>query len=99
IQRANQIATNTALDDLLDQMLDLFLQVVGAEAGTLSLYDAASADLVFKVVKGDRHSQSMIGTRFSASLGIAGAVLRAGQPVFIQDVEGDPRWDRRLGEL
>ena len=66
IQRANQIATSTQLDALLDEMLELFVEVADAKAGTLYLYDAASDVLVFKVVKGDPASQGMVGTTFPA---------------------------------
>src|SRR5207249_8567656 len=68
-------------------------------AGTLYLYDSATDDLIFKVVKGDSESQRLIGTRFPAERGVAGTALRTNQPIFIADVDRDPRWDRRLGEL
>jgi HD-GYP domain-containing protein (c-di-GMP phosphodiesterase class II) len=99
IRRANAIAANDELDALLDQMLDLFVEVAEAEAGTLYLYDAAADALVFKVVKGDPHSQALVGQRFPATRGVAGAALRAGRPIFVPDVAADDRWDRRLGEL
>jgi HD-GYP domain-containing protein (c-di-GMP phosphodiesterase class II) len=98
VQRANQIATSTQLDALLDQMLDLFVEVAEAEAGTLYLYDSLTDQMVFKVVKGDPASQGMVGSAFPTDRGIAGAALRALQPIFIPDVERDPRWDRRFGE-
>jgi hypothetical protein len=39
LTRANQIASSTELDDLLDQMLDLIIEVCGGLAGTLYLLD------------------------------------------------------------
>src|SRR6266508_2233382 len=99
IRRANAIAANNELDALLDQMLDLFVEVAHAEAGTLYLYDAETDELVVKVVKGDSQSRGLIGTRFPATRGIAGAALRQRGPLFIDDVSADERWDRRVGEL
>jgi HD-GYP domain-containing protein (c-di-GMP phosphodiesterase class II) len=99
IRRANAIAANNELDALLDQMLDLFVEVANAEAGTLYLYDAETDELVFKVVKGDAMSRGMLGKRFPAARGIAGATLRERRALFIDDVTADARWDRRLGEL
>src|SRR4051794_30952083 len=93
IRRANAIAANNELDALLDQMLDLFVEVAHAEAGTLYLYDAETDELVFKVVKGNSHSRGLIGTRFPAARGIAGAALRQRHPLFIDDVSADARWD------
>jgi HD-GYP domain-containing protein (c-di-GMP phosphodiesterase class II) len=99
IRRANTIAATNELDALLDQMLDLFVEVASAAAGTLYLYDADRDELIFKVVKGDPHSRGLIGTRFPAARGIAGAALHGRAPIFIPHVADDPRWDRRLGEL
>ncbi|HJZ48831.1 MAG TPA: HD domain-containing phosphohydrolase [Roseiflexaceae bacterium] len=99
IRRANAIAANNDLDDLLDQMLDLFVEVASAEAGTLYLYDPDTDELIFKVVKGDPHSQGMVGSRFPSSRGIAGAALHGREPIFIPDVAADGRWDRQIGEL
>lgn len=99
IQRANEIAVSTAPEALLNQMLALIIEVTEAEAGTLYLYDAASEELVFRVVQGDEASRSLVGTRFPSSRGVAGRALREGRPLFIGDVRGDPSWDRTLGEL
>jgi HD-GYP domain-containing protein (c-di-GMP phosphodiesterase class II) len=99
IRRANTIAASNELDALLDQMLDLFVEVANAEAGTLYLYDSATDELIFKVVKGDLHSLSLLGTRFPSSRGIAGAALHGHVPLFIPDVTADSRWDRRGGAL
>ncbi|MBC8075944.1 MAG: GAF domain-containing protein, partial [Chloroflexales bacterium] len=99
IQRANEIAVSTAPEALLNQMLALIIEVTEAEAGTLYLYDAASDELVFRVVQGDETSRSLVGTRFPSSRGVAGRALREGRPLFIGDVRGDPSWDRTLGEL
>lgn len=98
IQRANEIAASTELDALLDRLLALFIEVAQAEAGTLYLYDADSDELIFKVVHGDPDSRALIGRRFPASHGIAGAALRDHQPIFVPDVAADPRWARRIGD-
>jgi HD-GYP domain-containing protein (c-di-GMP phosphodiesterase class II) len=99
IQRANAIAVSTTPEALLDQMLALIIEVTEAEAGTLYLYDAASDELVFRVVHGDEASRALVGTRFPSSRGVAGRALREGRPLFINDVRNDPSWDRSLGEL
>ncbi|MBP1464101.1 GAF domain-containing protein [Candidatus Chloroploca sp. M-50] len=99
IQRANQIAASTELDGLLDQMLDLLIEMTGAEAGTLYLYEEASHELIFTVVKGNEASRSLIGMRINADRGVAGLTLRQGQPLFIANVVDDPHWDRAVGEL
>jgi putative nucleotidyltransferase with HDIG domain len=99
IRRANQIAASASLDDLLNRTLDLFIEVAGAEAGTLYLYEPSTDELIFKVVKGDPASQQLIGARFPAHHSIAGAALRANEPMFVGDVEHDPRLNRPMADL
>lgn len=99
VQRANQVAAQDDLDTLLTHALNLFVEVAGAEAGTLYLYDPARDELIFKVVNGDESSRSLLGARMPASSGLAGAALRSGETLFVTDVTNDPRWDRRIGEL
>jgi HD-GYP domain-containing protein (c-di-GMP phosphodiesterase class II) len=99
IQRANQIAASTQLDQLLEQMLGLIIEITRAQAGTLYLYDATSDELVFKVVQGDSASERLVGTRVSATRGLAGHALSSGQAVFTNDLVNDPRWDKHLGAV
>ncbi len=99
IQRANQIAASTQLDQLLEQMLALIIEVTRAQAGTLYLYDLARDELVFKVVQGDTASERLVGTRISATRGLAGHALSSGQAVFTNDLVNDPRWDRQVGSV
>ncbi|WP_298816993.1 HD domain-containing phosphohydrolase [Chloroflexus sp.] len=99
IQRANQIASSTQLDDLLAQLLDLIIEITEAEAGTLYLYDSVSNELIFKVVKGSPAGESLLGVRLPADTGLAGYALQQRQPVFVHDVINDPRWNRSLGEM
>lgn len=99
VQRANQIAISTELDELLDRLLDLIIEITQSEAGTLYLYDAITHELIFKVVKGSPAGQALIGRRLSADTGIAGYALQQRQPLFVPDVANDPRWNRSFGEM
>ena len=98
LARANQIASSTELDDLLNQMLDLIIKICGANAGTLYLFDKETNELVFKVVKGDPESQKLIGQRISSETGIVGVTIHQDEPLVIEDLTNDPRWYRPLGE-
>ncbi|MBC8159614.1 MAG: GAF domain-containing protein, partial [Roseiflexaceae bacterium] len=99
VQRANQLAANAGLGELLQHALDLFVEVAGATAGTLYLFDSEHDELIFSVVRGDPNSQRLIGQRIAATRGVAGAAVRTGAPVFVADVRADPRWDSSFGEL
>ena len=94
LSRANELASNTELDDLLDQMLDLIIQVCGGNAGTLYLLDVERAELEIKVVKGPGSDQSLIGRRIKTNVGVAGATMQEGYPIVIEDLANDPRWQR-----
>ncbi|HNQ94979.1 MAG TPA: GAF domain-containing protein [Anaerolineales bacterium] len=94
LTRANQIASNTELDDLLDQMLDLIIEVCGGDAGTLYLLDSETDELIFKVIRGTNSDHSLIGRRIKTNAGIAGATMAQHDPLVIEDLANDPRWQK-----
>src|SRR5574341_402180 len=94
LARANELASNTELDDLLDQMLDLIISVCSGNAGTLYLLDTEREELEIKVVKGPGSDQSLVGRRIKTNLGIAGATMQEARPIKIEDLASDPRWQR-----
>jgi putative nucleotidyltransferase with HDIG domain len=94
LSRANQIASNTELDELLDQMLDLVIEVCEGTAGTLYLLDSENNELVFKVTRGPNSDHSLIGKRIKTDLGIVGATMRQSMPLVIEDLAHDPRWQK-----
>jgi putative nucleotidyltransferase with HDIG domain len=97
--RANELASNTELDDLLDQMLDLIINVCGGNAGTLYLLDADRAELEIKVVEGPGSDMSLVGRRIKTDLGIAGATMQEARPIVIEDLANEPRWQRLSSNL
>jgi len=96
LERANEIASTSQLDDLLDQMMDLVIETCRGDAGTLYLLDRQTDELVFKVVKGDENSRALIGKRMGISQGIVGATLTERKPLWVPDITQDQRWYREL---
>ena len=94
LTRAHQIASNTELDDLLDQMLDLIIEVCGGNAGTLYLLDPVKDELEFKVIRGPKSDSGLIGRRIKTNAGIAGATMAQHDPLVIEDLTNDPRWQK-----
>jgi len=80
----------TDTDTLLRQALDVALEVVEADAGSILLYDPDRNALVFRHAVGPV-AASLIGTSLDLSLarGIAGDVFRTGQGRLTPDVERD----------
>lgn len=99
LDRANHIAANTELDDLLDQMMDLILDTCKARAGTLYLVDKLAGELIIRVVRGDPGSERLLGQRMPVDTGIAGATVLSRRPLLIDDVRRDPRWFSGFGEF
>ena len=96
LERANHIASMTSLNDLLVQMLELMIEVSGGEAGTLYLLDQTAGELVFKVVKGEKGAQNLVGMRIRKDQGIVGSAVQRGAPIVIDDLARDPRWYREI---
>ena len=92
LARANRIASNTELDELLAEMLELIALVCGANGGTLYLLDRETNELVFKVVYGDKEAQKLVGQRFSIDKGISGTTIREARAIIVEDLQNDPRW-------
>jgi len=80
----------TDTDTLLRQALDVALEVVGADAGSILLYNADKNMLVFRHAVGPV-AASLLGTGLDLSLGkgIAGDVFRTGTGRLTPDVERD----------
>ncbi len=98
LERANQIASTTELDDLLEAMLELIISVCGGSAGTLYLHDKTTNELIFEVVQGSKTNRKLRGQRIPADKGIAGAAFQDGQPIIVEDLQHDPRWFGMVGD-
>jgi signal transduction histidine kinase len=92
--------TASRLDELLRECLQIALDVVNADAGTLYLYNSERNTLVFRYVIGEKANELM-GLEIPADKGIAGEVFQTGQPKITEDVTAEARHfrdvDRRTG--
>jgi GAF domain-containing protein len=76
---------------LLQSIVDVARTIFGAEAASVFLYDEEADELVFEAVSG-RGGDTLIGTRFPSSSGIAGFALVTRQPLVVDDLGSDPRF-------
>ena len=89
---AAMASTTLDVDEVLRQALALALQVVGVEAGAISVLDEATNELVFRVQQGWRvHDFVAQGVRVPADQGLSGTVVATGQPIVTGDVSRDLR--------
>jgi GAF domain-containing protein len=81
-------------DELLESIAETARSLFGAAACSIALMedeDTEEPQLVFRVAVG-RGAESVLDITVPASRGIAGFVLRSGQPLVIEDVRSDPRF-------
>jgi GAF domain-containing protein len=77
-------------DILLDKIMSCSLAITGSDAGSILLLD--DGNLVFKIVKGTK-AKELPGKTIPGDTGIGGWVLQHGQPVMIEDVKKDARYN------
>jgi len=75
------------------QAIEAATTLVGAETGSLLLFDAASNELYFEVALGEKGAR-LKEIRLPAAQGIAGWVLQHEQGVIVNDPGNDPRFYR-----
>lgn len=77
-------------DILLEKIMDFSLAITDAEAGSIMLLE--DDNLLFKTVKGVK-APELLGTTIPKETGIAGYVLKHGEPLYINDAEKDGRFN------
>jgi serine phosphatase RsbU (regulator of sigma subunit)/anti-sigma regulatory factor (Ser/Thr protein kinase) len=96
-------AARVELDDLVSLVVRKCREVLDAEGAAVLLLDPQRHELYFPYVADDDPAVAtrLRQLRFPADHGIAGAVLRSGRPLRVDDVAQDPRFyagvDRRSG--
>ena len=94
---AGIIGSDAAYRALLQSIVDVALRIFSAGATSILIYDVDAHELVFEAVNG-QGQESLGGHRFEASSGIMGWVLASQEPLIIEDVTRDPRFDREAAE-
>lgn len=82
---------------LLQSIVELTLAVFGAAACSIMRFDAPARELVFEAVAGEG-AGTLVGRRIPSGTGIAGWSLASEEPISIEDVVSDPRFDRAVAE-
>jgi GAF domain-containing protein len=82
---------------LLSSVVEVARAIFRAKASSVFLLDEQADELVFEAVAGEG-ADTLVGTRFPSSTGIAGWVLVTRQPLVIEDVGADPRFGREAAE-
>lgn len=76
---------------LLNLVVNLAVNVLQAEAGSMFLVDEETEELVFEVVTGEK-AQEIEGRRIPKGQGIVGWTVEHGESVLVADTRKDERW-------
>jgi GAF domain-containing protein len=94
---AGIIGSDAAYRALSQSIVEVALRIFSAGAASILIYDVDAHELIFEAATG--HGQeSLVGQRLAAGTGIMGWVLSSQEPMIIEDVTRDPRFDREGAE-
>jgi len=69
--------------------------IFDAAAASIALVDPTTGELVYQAAWG-AGADEIVGVRLAPDTGLAGAVVRSGEPTFIADCRNDPRFAARI---
>jgi GAF domain-containing protein len=81
-------------DELLESIAETARSLFGAQASSIAMLEDEGEEeerLAFRVAVG-RAAESVLDLTIASSQGIAGFVVRSGQPLILEDVQNDPRF-------
>ena len=84
---------DAAVDMTMGRVLEFVSEMLGANTSSLMLCDRLSGDLVIRSARG-LDEKVVRGTRLRVGDRLAGWVAAEGQPLLVEDIEGDPRFGR-----
>jgi GAF domain-containing protein len=91
------VASESSFQALLRSIVEVARAIFFASASSILLLDEETDELVFAAVAGEGE-ETLVGSRFPSSTGIAGWVLVTRQALVIDDVGKDPRFSREAAE-
>jgi len=90
LEVARKLGAPVELSELLTSVIDAGREVLGADRGTVFLYDDAARELFMKVATGLKE------LRFSIDKGIAGECARDRKIINVPDCYADPRFNQAI---
>jgi adenylate cyclase len=94
LEVSRRMAAYDTLDEILNALVEVTTEELGAERGTLFLNDAETHELFSRVAQGNIQRE----IRFLNHSGIAGHVFTTGEAVIIADAYADARFNRSIDE-
>ncbi|MEW5733384.1 MAG: sensor domain-containing diguanylate cyclase [Thermodesulfobacteriota bacterium] len=95
LEVGKMLTSTTDLNEILTLIVSKVRELVAAENWSLLLTDMTTGGLEFAVVEGEK-AGDLKGLILSPGEGVAGHVVKTGEPVFVADTDKDPRFCSRL---
>ncbi|MBI3128166.1 MAG: SpoIIE family protein phosphatase [Candidatus Tectomicrobia bacterium] len=92
------ISSTLDLDEVLQRVMKLAKEIMGAEAASVMLWNEAEQCLEFQTSVGGVGVEELKTIRILKGQGIAGSVMESGQPLLVADVSKDPRFFSKADE-
>lgn len=89
------VSATTAQADLLERILEVAMQRVGARAGSVLLLEEEGGSLFFRSAMGEK-SEALTAMRLEPGQGIAGHVAESGEVVRVRSAEDSEHYDRSV---
>ncbi len=96
-ETARVVTSSLNLDEVLQHITQQTKESLDVEGTSLWLLDEVTGDLEFKVASG-KVADNMIGIRLRSGEGVAGWVVEHDELLLVADVQGDPRFSRKVDE-
>ncbi|MBK7897305.1 MAG: GAF domain-containing sensor histidine kinase [Candidatus Promineifilaceae bacterium] len=97
VEISRVLNATTNLDHLLSRIITEAADLIQAEAASILLLDPKTQQLHFKA-SSNKVSPEMFNMAVPLDDSIAGAILTANKPMYIQDVSKDPRWNQDVSD-
>jgi len=94
---ARNLTSTLDLQNLLNQILENAVEIIGCEAGTLFLVDAETEELIFEVVKGPV-ADELRGKRLPPGTGHVGRSVETGLPAIVNEARHTSEWSKKPDE-
>lgn len=96
MERANTIASEPKVLDLIDGMLDLMIEITGSDSANYFKFEPDPDEFVCQTVRGEVDSQYLIGLRLKRQLFLPGLTINGQQPTVIGDLPPNQHWVRTI---
>ncbi|MEK6711118.1 MAG: GAF domain-containing SpoIIE family protein phosphatase [Nitrospinota bacterium] len=92
------ISSTLDLEEVLQRVMRLAKEIMGAEAASVILWNEKEQCLEFQTSVGEVGVEELKAVRIPKGQGIDGSVMESGQPLLVADVSKDPRFFAKADE-